>query len=112
MHATAQQMAGLMAGQSALVMNGSEVSVDRFRTMMATINSNMPSIVTNAVNGLGMNSAFMTSMMTNMQTRLGAMPVSGGFTNFTGMFRNMTGHSRFWTNTGTPVTPVTGGVIR
>lgn len=112
MHATAQQMAGLMAGQSALVMNGSEVSVDRFRTMMATINSNMPSIVTNAVNGLGMNSAFMTSMMTNMQTRLGAMPVSGGFTNFTGMFRNMTGHSRFWTNTGTPMTPMSGGMMR
>jgi hypothetical protein len=112
MHATAQQMAGLMAGQSTLVMNGSEVSVNRFRTMMGVINSNMPAISANAMNGLSMNSTFMTSMMNSMQTQVGAVSMTGGFANYSGMFRNMTSHSRFWTDTGTPMTPMNGGMMR
>ena len=44
MHTTAQQMAGLMAGQAALVINGSAVSQSRYRGMMGAINSNMSTI--------------------------------------------------------------------
>jgi hypothetical protein len=112
MHATAQQMAGLMAGQAPLVMNGSGVNMNRYRGMMATINSNMPAITANATNGQGMNSTFMSSMMTNMQTQLGTMPMTGGFTNYSGMFRNMTSHGSFWSNTGTPMTPMSGGMMK
>lgn len=111
MHTTAQQMAGLMAGQAALVMNGSAVNQNRYRSMMGTINSNMSAIAANVMNGQTVNSSFMTSMMSQMQTQLGVMPISGGFTNFSGMFRNMTSHNSFWSNT-TPVTPMSGGMMR
>lgn len=112
MHTIAQQMAGLMAGQAPLVMNGSSVNVNRYRGMMGTINSNMPAIAANAMNGLGMDSAFMTSMMTSMQTQLGAMQMTGFFTNYSGMFRNMTSHSSFWSSTGTPTTPMSGSMMK
>jgi hypothetical protein len=112
MHTTAQQMAGLMAGQATLVMNGSGVNQNRYRSMMGTINSNMPAIAANAMNGQGMSSTFMTGMMSQMQAQLGTMPTGGGFTNYSGMFRNMTSHSSFWSNTGTPMTPMSGGMMR
>lgn len=112
MHTTAQQMAGLMAGQAALVMNGNGANMNRYRGMMGTINSNMPAISANVANGQGMNSTFMTSMMSAMQAQLGSMPMTGGFTNYSGMFRNMTSHSSFWTPTGTPMTPMTGGMMK
>lgn len=111
-HTTAQQMVGLMAGQAALVMNGTGANMNRYRSMMATINSNMPGIASNAINGQNMSSAFMTTMMSQMQTQLGAMSISGGFMNYSGMFRNMTSHSSFWSNTGTPMTPMSGGMMR
>ncbi len=112
MHTTAQQMAGLMAGQAALVMSGSTVNQNRYRSMMGTINSNMSAIAANVMNGQTVSSAFMTSMMSQMQTQLGVMPISGGFTNYSGMFRNMTSHSSFWSNSGTPVTPMSGGMMK
>ncbi len=107
MHANAQKMAGLMAGLSGQVINnGSSVNVDRYRSMMGTINSNMPAITANT-----MGSTFMTGMMSQMQTQLGAMPMSGGFANYSGMFRNMTSQSNFWSPTGTPITPMSGGMM-
>jgi hypothetical protein len=112
MHATSQQMAGLMAGQAPLVMNGSGVNQNRYRSMMATINSNMPAITANVINGQGMSSTFMTGMMSQMQTQLGGMSSTGGFSNYSGMFRNMTSHSSFWSNTGTPMTPMSGSMMR
>jgi len=112
MHTTAQQMVGVMAGQAALVMNGTTVNQNRYRNMMGTINSNMPAITANVTNGQSMNSTFMTGMMSQMQTQIGAMPISGGFVNYSGMFRNMTSHSSFWSNTGTPMTPMSGGMMR
>jgi hypothetical protein len=112
MHTTAQQMVGLMAGQSALVMNGSGVNQNRYRSMMATINSNMSAIAANVSNGQGMNSTFMTGMMSQMQAQLGTMPMGGGFANYSGMFRNMTSHSSFWSTTGTPMTPMSGGMMK
>lgn len=112
MHTTAQQVAGVMAGQAASVMNGSAVHQNRYRTMMGTINSNMPAITANVINVQGMNSTFMSGMMSQMQTQLGATPTSGGFVNYSGMFRNMTSHSSFWSNTGTPMTPMSGGMMR
>jgi hypothetical protein len=78
--------------------------------MMATINSNMPGIAGNAMTGLGMNSSFMTSMMTGMQTQLGTTSLTG-FTNYSAMFRNMTSHGSFWTPGGTPVTPMAGRMM-
>lgn len=105
MRTTARQMAGLMAGQAALVMNGSSVNVNRYRGMMGTINTNMPAIYANATSGLGMNSPFMTSMQNLMQTQLAAMPMSGGFMNFSGMFRNMTSHQYFWNYSGGQMLP-------
>lgn len=113
MHTTAQQMAGLMAGQSGLVMNSNGANMNRYRSMMGTINSNMSAIAANAMNGQGMNSTFMANMMNTMQTQLGIMPMSGGFTNYSGMFRNMTSNRYFWNTTNgttTPTTPMTGGM--
>ena len=79
---------------------------------MATINSNMPAIAANIMNGLDMNSTIMTGMMSQMQAQLGTMPISGGFANYSGMFRNMTSHSTFWSNTGTPMTPMSGSMMK
>jgi len=114
MHTTSQQMAGLMAGQSALVMPGGSVNVNRYRGMMATINANMSGIAANVMNGQGMNSTFMTTMMSAMQSQLGSMPMTGSFMNYSGMFRNMTSNRYFW-NTGsgttTPMTPMRGGMM-
>ena len=102
MHTTAQQMAGLMAGQSALVMPGGSVNVNRYRGMMATINANMSGIAANVMDGQGMNSTFMNSMMSTMQTQMGSMPMTGGFVNYSAMFRNMTSNRYFWnTSSGT-----------
>lgn len=112
MHATAQQMVGLMAGQAPLVMNGSAANQSRYRSMMGMINSNMPAITANVINGMNMNSTFMTGMMSQMQTQLGTMSTSGGFANYSGMFRNMTSHSSFWSNAGAPMTPMSGGMIK
>jgi len=112
MHAIAQQMAGLMAGQAPLVMNGNTVNQSRYRSMMGTINSNMPAIAANVMNGQGMSSPFMMNMMSQMQTQLGDMQINGGFTNYSGMFSNMTSHSSFWSNTGTPMTPMSGGMMQ
>lgn len=113
MHATARQMAGLMEGQASLVMNnGSGANLNRYRSMMATINSNMSGVAANVMNGSGMNSTFMTNMMSQLQSQLGAMPVGGTFMNYSGMFRNMTSHSSFWSNTGTPMTPMSGGMMK
>jgi hypothetical protein len=114
MHTTAQQMASLMAGQATLVMNGSGVNQNRYRSMMGTINSNMSAIAANVINGQGMNSTFMTGMRTQMQAQLGAMPMTG-FTNYSGMFRNMTSSRYFWNTNGgtmTPATPMSGGMMR
>lgn len=107
MYTTAQQMAALMAGQEASVMSGSSVDQNRYRSMMGTINSKMSAITANVINGLGMNSQFMIGMMSQMQSQLGA-PISGGFTNYSGMFRNMTSQNSFWSSTGTPVSPMSG----
>jgi hypothetical protein len=59
--------------------------------------------------GLGMNSIFMTSIMASMQTQMGTIPLTG-FTNYSGMFRNMTSHSSFWSNGDTPLTAIGGGM--
>lgn len=112
MHSTSQQMADLMAGQAPLIMNGNGVNQNRYRSMMGTINSNMSAITANVINGQGMSSTFMTGMISQMQTQLGAMPMGGGFSNYSGMFRNMTSHSSFWSTTGTPMTPMSGGMMR
>lgn len=114
MHTTAQQMAGLMAGQSALVMPGGSVNVNRYRGMMATINANMSGIAANVMDGQGMNSTFMNSMMSTMQTQMGSMPMTGGFVNYSAMFRNMTSNRYFWntsSGTTTPMTPMRGGMM-
>lgn len=108
MRETAQQMAGLAAGQEALVMNGSSVNVNRYRNMMGTINTNMPSISINVMNGLDMNSSFMTGMQNQMQSQLAIMPISGGFMNFSGMFRNMTSYQQFRNYSGGAMQPESG----
>ena len=111
MHTNAQQQAGLMMGQSTLVMSGTGANMNRYRSMMATINSNMSGIAANVMNGMDMTSTFMTGMMSQMQTQLGAMPSTGGFSNYSGMFRNMTSHNQFWSNTGMPMSPMSGGMM-
>lgn len=112
MHSTARQMVGLMSGQAGLVMSGAGVNANRYRSMMATINTNMPVIAANVINGQGMNSATMISMMSTMQAQLGSMTTTGGFANYSAMFRNMTSHNRFWSNTGVPMNPMGGGMMR
>jgi len=114
MHTIARQMVDLIAGQSGQIMNGSSVHVDRYRSMMATLNTNMSGITANAGNGLGMNSTFMTAMMTTLQSQLGVIPTTGGFMNYSAMFRNMTSNRYFWhttSGTTTPTTPMRGGMM-
>lgn len=111
MHTAAQQMVGVMGSQMVQVMTGNNLIVGRYRSMMGTINSNMSAIASNVMNGQGMYSTFMTTMMNQMQTQLGTMPVSSGFINYSGMFRNMTSHSNFWSNTGTPMSPMSGSMM-
>lgn len=114
MHAIARQMVALMAGQSALVMpDGRSVIVNRYRSMMGTLNSNMSGIAANAENQLGMDSPFMTTMMTTMQSQMGAIS-TGGYMNYSAMFRNMTSNRYFWhttSGTSTPMTPMSGGMM-
>ena len=107
MHQVAQQMAGLMGSQSGLVMSGNNANMARFRSMMGQINQNLPQIASNAVQ---VNSAFMNSMMSQMQTSLTGIPVSSGFRNFSSMFRNMTSHQYFWNYSGSKWQP-TGGMM-
>lgn len=111
MRETARQMAALMAEQAPLVMNGTGVDVTRYRAMMGEINLNMPGITDNAMNGLGMDSPFMTAMRSQMHTTLQNMPAGTGFMNYSGMFRNMTSHTTFWNYTGNRWQPggMTGG---
>lgn len=114
MHGVARQMVGLMAGQAAQVMTGSSVNANRYRGMMATINANMSGIAANVDQGLGMNSEFMTNMMSTMQSQMGEIPMTGGFMNYSAMFRNMTSNRYFWDHTpgtATPMTPMRGGMM-
>ncbi|WP_298437041.1 hypothetical protein [Geobacter sp.] len=110
MHQTAQQMAALMAGQAGLVMSGSSVNKGRYRLMMGQINQNLPQIANNAYQGMGMGSAFMTTMQSQLQTMLAAMTSTGGFGNYSGMFRNMTTLHYFWNYSGSRMQP-TGGTM-
>jgi len=103
-----------MAGEATQVMAGSSVNVNRYRTMMATINTNMSGIAANVQNGLGMDSTFMTTMRTAMQLQIGTTPTTGGFMNYSAMFRNMTSNRYFWhsaSGTTTPMTPMRGGMM-
>lgn len=100
MRETARQMAALMAEEAPLVMSGNGVYVNRYQGMMGEINENMPYIADNAMNGFGMDSSFMIEMQNQMQATLQNMPSGGGFTNYSGMFRNMTSHTTFWNYTG------------
>lgn len=114
MHTAARQMVGLMAGQSELVMPGGSVNVNRYRAMMAIINSNMSGIAANVGLHLDEHSPFMTTMMTSMHNQLGGIPTTGGFMNYSGMFRNMTSSRYFWNSTSgtsTPMTPMSGGMM-
>lgn len=114
MHTTAQQMVALMAGESALVMTGSNFNLNRYRNMMAIINTNLPGIAANAKNGLNMNSPFMTNMTNAMQSQLNAISPSSSFMNYSAMFRNMTSSRYFWSNSSgstTPMTPMRGGMM-
>ncbi len=89
MHDTARKMAALMAGQAGLDMNGGW-NLNRYRGMMGTINSNLSAITANR-----MDSPFLTGMMSRIQAQPGRIPVTGGFGNYSGMFRNMTNHRFF-----------------
>lgn len=111
MHATARQMAEVMAEQNSLALNGDGVHLNRYRAMIGEINRSMPQIADNAASGLGMDSAAMTAVRDRMRTRLQNTPTGGGFMNYSGMFRNMTSHASFWnysSNTWRPAGGMTG----
>ena len=116
MHTVAQQMVGLMAGQSALVMpDGKSVNVNRYHSMMGTINANMSGIAANVEHHLDEHSTFMSTMMASIHDHLGEIPTTGGFMNYSGMFRNMTSSRNFWdttSGTSTPMTPMSGGMMK
>ncbi|WP_243369963.1 hypothetical protein [Geotalea sp. SG265] len=107
MHQVARQMAGLMASQSGLVMNGTSTNVTRFRGMMGVINANLPEIAANYQGGMG--SAFMISMQNMMQTQLAGIPTTS-FMNFSSSFRNMTGARYFWNYSGGTMQPRSGSM--
>ena len=105
MHQVAQQMAAVMTGQAGLVMNGSAVNMGRYQLMLGMINQNMPQIANNAFQGMGMTSSFMAGMMSQMQTLLAGLPATGGYGNYSGMFRNMTSLGNFWNYSGGHMRP-------
>lgn len=105
MHRVAQQMAGLMADQAPLVMNEQRVYAERFRNMMGEMNQNLSLIATNAASGDPMNSTVMNQIRAQMQERVEGVPVTGGFANYSGMFRNHTSHSYFWNYSGGRMRP-------
>lgn len=107
MHRVAQHMAALMAGQSGLVMSGNSVHKGRYRVMMGEINSNLPQVADNAYQGMGMNSSFITAMLSWMQTKLAAIS-TGDFGNHPEFFGNMTSHHDFWNDSGSGMHPVGG----
>ncbi|ACM19210.1 lipoprotein, putative [Geotalea daltonii FRC-32] len=110
MHQVARQMAGLMASQSGLVMNGTtSANGTRFRGMMGQINENLPQISDNASRGFGMNSDFMISMQSQMQTQLAGIPTTS-FRNFSSAFRNMTSYNYFWNYSGGRMQPMSGSM--
>lgn len=109
MRETAREMASLMAEQAPLVMNGAGVNRERYRAMMGEINSNMPQIADNAMSGSGMESAAMTAMRERMRTMLQGMQAGSGFSNYSGMFRNMTSQGAFWNYSGNRWQP--GGMM-
>lgn len=114
MHQVAQQMVTLMQGQAGAVMgsNGT-VSAGRYRAMMGTLNQNLPQLAGNVTSNAGTGSTFMTTMRTQMQAMLAAMPMTSGFGNYSSLFRNMTSHSYFWNYSGSTWQPrggMTGGM--
>ncbi|SNB45708.1 hypothetical protein [Geobacter sp. DSM 9736] len=111
MHQVARQMAGLMAEQSALVMNGRSVNTNNFRSMMGEINDYLPQIADNAIGGEGMNSVFMNTMRARMQTAMESLPAYGGFRNYSATFRSMTSVTYFWNFSGGRMQP-RGGTMR
>lgn len=106
MHRVAQQMAGLMADQAGLVMNGNGAYPARYRGMVGQINQELPQLAANA--GQGPNSTFMNSMRSQMQTSLGGIATTSGFGNYSAMFRNMTSHQYFWNYSGGQMRPRSG----
>jgi hypothetical protein len=96
MHQAARQMAAVMATEAGLVMNGNGVYTTRYRGMMGQVNKNLSQIANNAYQGMGMDSTFMTGMLTQMQKILATMPMTGGFGNYSALFRNMTSIRYFW----------------
>lgn len=100
MHEVARQMAGLMADQAPLVMNEQRAYSDRYRSMMGEMNLSLSRIADNVADGDGTNSTLMNQLRTQMHTRIQGVPVTGGFANYSAMFRNQTSHSYFWNYSG------------
>lgn len=115
MHTAAQNMAGLMGSQMALVLstNGSTTTVDvnRYRGMMGTIFSNIPSIM-----GSGPNTqTAMTNLSGNMMTNLPNITPGQPFRNMSTAFRGgMMGGTTTSTSAGTATgsTTMAGGMMR
>jgi hypothetical protein len=115
MHTAAQNMAGLMGSQMALVLstNGSTTTVDvnRYRGMMGTIFSNIPSIM-----GSGPNTqAAMTNLSGTMMTNLPNIAPGQPFRNMSTAFRGgMMGGTTTSASAGTAAgsTTAAGGMMR
>jgi hypothetical protein len=89
MHAAAQNMSTLMGNQMGQVMgmNGSTITVDvnRYRTMMGTIFSNMTTVMgTNSQTSMSTLNNTMTSVLTNMPPTLVGQPYRNMSTAFRG----------------------------
>jgi hypothetical protein len=90
MHTAAQNIATLMGNQMGLILgtSGSTITVDvnRYRSMMGTIFSNMSSIMgSNAQTGMTNLNSIITTMLTNMPTTSVGQP----FMNMSTSFRSM-----------------------
>lgn len=104
MHTAAQNMAGLMGSQMALVLstNGSTTTVDvnRYRGMMGTIFSNIPSIMGSGPNTQTAITNLSGNMMTNLLNIIPGQP-----------FRNMSTAFRGGMMGGTTPSTIGGGMM-
>ncbi len=96
MHDVAREMAGLMGGQSLLVMNGNGLAIGRYRQMMGQIGNNLPQI---------MDGADLEALRARLTADMERMPTTAPFRNISSLFSNYTGQKSFWNMSGGKMHP-------
>lgn len=96
MHDVAREMAGLMGGQSLLVMNGHGLAIGRYRQMLGQIGNNLPQIV---------DGGDMDAIRDRLRTAMESMPTTAPFRNISSLFSSYTSQKSFWNMSGGKMHP-------